>query len=133
MTTANFIEIYLVVSKKLRNFAAANREAEFYWKVGRVIDRAGLEIRYTPFGYRGFESLTFRKKYTKGTIPFVYFFFFGCYRLSNEGLASLLSTVGITGYLDDYAMLRRTETCSLQGVVVDRQHRAVNRGGADSR
>ena len=31
-------------------------------KVGRVIDRAGLEIRYTPFGYRGFESLTFRKK-----------------------------------------------------------------------
>ncbi len=30
------------------------------WKVGRVIDRAGLEIRYTPFGYRGFESLTFR-------------------------------------------------------------------------
>jgi hypothetical protein len=26
-----------------------------------VIDRAGLEIRYTPFGYRGFESLTFRK------------------------------------------------------------------------
>ncbi len=31
-------------------------------KVGRVIDRAGLEIRYTLFGYRGFESLTFRKK-----------------------------------------------------------------------
>ena len=33
----------------------------FNRKVGRVIDRAGLEIRYTPFGYRGFESLTFRK------------------------------------------------------------------------
>ena len=31
-------------------------------KVGRVNDRAGLEIRYTLFGYRGFESLTFRKK-----------------------------------------------------------------------
>ena len=30
------------------------------WKVGRVIDRAGLEIRYTLFGYRGFEALTFR-------------------------------------------------------------------------
>ena len=29
-------------------------------RVGRVIDRAGLEIRYTPFGYRGFESLTLR-------------------------------------------------------------------------
>ena len=27
-----------------------------------MIDRAGLEIRYTPFGYRGFESLTFRKQ-----------------------------------------------------------------------
>ena len=31
-------------------------------RVGRVIDRAGLEIRYTPFGYRGFESLTLRKR-----------------------------------------------------------------------
>ena len=29
-------------------------------KVGRVIECAGLEIRYTPCGYRGFESLTFR-------------------------------------------------------------------------
>ena len=29
-------------------------------RVGRVIDRAGLEIRYTLFGYRGFESLTLR-------------------------------------------------------------------------
>ena len=37
-------------------------------KVGRVIDRAGLEIRYTPFGYRGFESLTFRKTLKKRTI-----------------------------------------------------------------
>ena len=34
----------------------------FTRKVGRVIDRAGLEIRYTLFGYRGFESLTFRKE-----------------------------------------------------------------------
>ena len=33
----------------------------FNRKVGRVIDRAGLEIRYTPFGYRGFESLTLAK------------------------------------------------------------------------
>ena len=33
-----------------------------FWRVGRVIDRAGLEIRYTPFGYRGFESLTLRHK-----------------------------------------------------------------------
>ena len=35
------------------------------WKVGRVIDRAGLEIRYTPFGYRGFESLNFRQEKRK--------------------------------------------------------------------
>ena len=27
-----------------------------------MIDRAGLEIRYTLFGYRGFESLTLRKQ-----------------------------------------------------------------------
>ena len=30
-----------------------------------MIDRAGLEIRYTPFGYRGFESLTFRQNEMK--------------------------------------------------------------------
>ena len=45
-----------MVSEKCITFAADFR------KVGRVIDRAGLEIRYTPFGYRGFESLTFRKQ-----------------------------------------------------------------------
>ena len=38
-----------------------------FWRVGRVIDRAGLEIRYTPFGYRGFESLTLRKIAQMGT------------------------------------------------------------------
>ena len=42
-------------------------------RVGRVIDRAGLEIRYTLFGYRGFESLTLRKNKQKGTVwfPFI--------------------------------------------------------------
>ena len=30
------------------------------WKIGRVIECAGLEIRYTLSGYRGFESLIFR-------------------------------------------------------------------------
>ena len=34
-------------------------------KVGRVIECAGLEIRYTHYGYRGFESLTFRKVKSK--------------------------------------------------------------------
>ena len=53
------------------------RDVEFLvieWKVGRVIDRAGLEIRYTPFGYRGFESLTFRLK--KETVMVSFFSFF---------------------------------------------------------
>ena len=40
--------------KIIHNFAPQKR------KVGRVNDRAGLEIRYTHYGYRGFESLTFR-------------------------------------------------------------------------
>ena len=41
-----------------------------------MIDRAGLEIRYTPFGYRGFESLTFRtndKESPKLGLSFVFF------------------------------------------------------------
>ena len=46
-------------------------------KVGRVIDRAGLEIRYTLFGYRGFESLTFRNdsngKCATCTFPVVFY------------------------------------------------------------
>ena len=43
-------------------------------KVGRVIDRAGLEIRYTPFGYRGFESLTFRKKSSMSLLVELFFY-----------------------------------------------------------
>ena len=31
-------------------------------KIGRVTECAGLEIRYTLSGYRGFESLIFRKQ-----------------------------------------------------------------------
>ncbi len=81
------------ISEKVTTFAAAKRKGKFNFqltflsldkmrarsllfslnrKVGRVIDRAGLEIRYTPFGYRGFESLTFRKDIAKGshTVPF---------------------------------------------------------------
>ena len=43
---------------KMRNFSLLS---SLIRRVGRVIDRAGLEIRYTLFGYRGFESLTLRK------------------------------------------------------------------------
>ena len=63
-------EEYLVHQKKSCNFAGAKKKR----KVGRVIDRAGLEIRYTLFGYRGFESLTFRKerRSRKGFLLFFY-------------------------------------------------------------
>ena len=46
----------------------AQNTCKMFGKVGRVIDRAGLEIRYTPFGYRGFESLTFRRLSKMGTL-----------------------------------------------------------------
>ena len=42
-------------------------------RVGRVIDRAGLEIRYTLFGYRGFESLTLRNKSSMGKVIGLFF------------------------------------------------------------
>lgn len=35
-------------------------DATYYWKVARVIEWGGLEIRCTVYPYRGFESLTFR-------------------------------------------------------------------------
>ena len=54
---SNYLLKKFALSIFIINFAAAKKRR----KVGRVIDRAGLEIRYTPFGYRGFESLTFRK------------------------------------------------------------------------
>ena len=41
-----------------------------------MIDRAGLEIRYTPFGYRGFESLTLRKAKEEAHHSDEPFFFF---------------------------------------------------------
>ena len=34
-----------------------------------MIECAGLEIRYTPFGYRGFESLIFRQGHTIEVLP----------------------------------------------------------------
>ena len=50
-------------------------------RVGRVIDRAGLEIRYTPFGYRGFESLTLRNEKRKSLMTS----FFSLFTLCLEG------------------------------------------------
>lgn len=37
------------------------------WKGGRVVECAGLEIRYTGLLYRGFESLPFRQDTTPAT------------------------------------------------------------------
>ncbi len=51
----------------------AQNTCKMFGKVGRVIDRAGLEIRYTPFGYRGFESLTFRRRSSMSNIVGLFF------------------------------------------------------------
>ena len=51
----NYPSNNFVVSRNSCIFALAKMR-----KVGRVIECAGLEIRYTLSGYRGFESLTFR-------------------------------------------------------------------------
>ena len=56
MNSAKIQTKNFAITKLLRKFAALKR------KVGRVIECAGLEIRYTHCGYRGFESLTFRQK-----------------------------------------------------------------------
>ena len=63
---ANFCALFFAVSIKKCNFAPDFEKLVFrdlterLRKIGRVIECAGLEIQYTPFGYRGFESLIFR-------------------------------------------------------------------------
>ena len=56
LITGKFCNNRARFSRDFTTFATAIR------KVGRVTECAGLEIRYTPFGYRGFESLTFRHR-----------------------------------------------------------------------
>lgn len=51
-------------------------------KVGRVIECAGLEIRYTLSGYRGFESLTFRLEDKRKPLVRLPFLFFHCRQVS---------------------------------------------------
>ena len=54
----------LAYSKKSRTFAALLKESTSerkFWRDGRVVDRGGLENRCTE-RYRGFESLSLRKK-----------------------------------------------------------------------
>ena len=53
------------ISLEMRVFVILLLPLHRIWKIGRVIECAGLEIRYTPFGYRGFESLIFRKHFNK--------------------------------------------------------------------
>ena len=58
-------KIILFFKKAIENFAnqiILHNFAPLKRKVGRVIECAGLEIRYTHYGYRGFESLTFRQE-----------------------------------------------------------------------
>ena len=47
------------------------------WKDGRVVECAGLEIRYTVIPYRGFKSHSFRHKYTQAENPRLRYFFLG--------------------------------------------------------
>ena len=82
------------------------------WKVGRVIDRAGLEIRYTPFGYRGFESLTFRQRSSTSHIVGLFFVVYSIKSKKDLEIHSLIRTFAakyedneedtdrITGYCD---------------------------------
>ena len=54
----------LVESKKSRTFASLLKKSTSrrkFWRDGRVVDRGGLENRCTE-RYRGFESLSLRKK-----------------------------------------------------------------------
>ena len=57
-------------------------------KIGRVIECAGLEIRYTPFGYRGFESLIFRQQETTDV-----------YRWFPAFMIALLTSLSLKGIL----------------------------------
>ena len=52
----NFYPIYFGGHRKMCYFCTTIR------KIGRVTECAGLEIRYTLSGYRGFESLIFRQR-----------------------------------------------------------------------
>ncbi len=64
-------------------------------KIGRVIECAGLEIRYTHCGYRGFESLIFRFSFSKneGQVFVSHFFCFVekvvCFRPQKKHLCYL--------------------------------------------
>ena len=74
-------------SKKSRTFASllktSTSEKEF-WRDGRVVDCGGLENRCTA-RYRGFESLSLRKK--SGCVEIhVHFFFMSTYETIENDL-----------------------------------------------
>ena len=48
------------VSRKFAKLRPARDDNAVFWKGGREVECAGLEIRYTVIPYRGFESLPFR-------------------------------------------------------------------------
>ena len=68
--------IFTIDSPHARPFASKLAWRSLTRRVGRVIDRAGLEIRYTLFGYRGFESLTLRQDKQKGNLLWFPFLFY---------------------------------------------------------
>ena len=51
------------VSRKFAKLRPARDDNAVFWKGGREVECAGLEIRYTVIPYRGFESLPFRQNF----------------------------------------------------------------------
>ena len=49
------------VSRKFAKLRPARDDNAVFWKGGREVECAGLEIRYTVIPYRGFESHSFRQ------------------------------------------------------------------------
>lgn len=62
------------VSRKFAKLRPARDDNAVFWKGGREVECAGLEIRYTVIPYRGFKSHSFRqiqseRKSTSGHDP----------------------------------------------------------------
>ena len=57
------------VSRKFAKLRPTRDDNAVFWKGGREVECAGLEIRYTVIPYRGFESLPFRQRKLRHKVP----------------------------------------------------------------
>ena len=53
------------VSRKFAKLRPARDDNAVFWKGGREVECAGLEIRYTVIPYRGFKSHSFRHGFNR--------------------------------------------------------------------